>query len=132
MITGTLMASPFLGKSGVQLDAEQKKFRRYTKVLGMFTFFGKWNRLMKIDYVLLFRTLYAKCEACTPEDFEKSSVVQLSLVYNKNRRLIIHETNDLKDVKETAIKLARDLSVSLRDSATDRRNPVWIKNPTQK
>jgi hypothetical protein len=60
------------------------------------------------------------------EDFEDSSTVQLSLVYNKNRRLIIHESPNFDEVKTMAQQLAQSFNLKIRDSATDRRNPKWV------
>ncbi|WP_317900007.1 hypothetical protein [Aurantibacillus circumpalustris] len=76
----------------------------------------------------MFRTLYAKCEPCEMEDFENNSMIQLSLVYNKNRRLIIHESKDLNEIRTTAGQLASSFNLKIRDSATDRRNPKWLSN----
>lgn len=68
----------------------------------------------------------AKCAACSVDDFEDSTLVQLSLVYRKNRRLIVHESNDINEIKGMAQKIAEDLQLRIRDSATDRRSPRWL------
>lgn len=60
------------------------------------------------------------------EDFENASTIQLSLVYNKNRRLIIHEAKIFQDITDMAKQLAQAFNLRIRDSATDRRNPQWL------
>jgi hypothetical protein len=126
MITGNIMASSVFFRQQMQVDLEKRQYRLVKHLFGLFTIRDEWKKFGKIDYVLLFRTLYAKCETCTAEDFERSSVIQLSLVYNKNRRLIISEGSDLVEMKRTGLKIAEELKLKVRDSATDRRNPVWV------
>ncbi|MDF2449743.1 MAG: hypothetical protein K0R26_2247 [Bacteroidota bacterium] len=82
--------------------------------------------LPKGDYLLLFKTSYVKCESCSVDDFESSRTFQLSLVYNKNRKLIIHESSNLKELSQWALDAAKALKLRIRDSASDRRNPKWI------
>lgn len=86
------------------------------------------EKVPKPDYVLIFKTLYAKCEACELEDFENGngSVYQLSLVHHKTRRLIVHESKDKKDIFEKAKFLAEHYQLRIKDSATNRKSPVWI------
>ena len=125
-ITGKLAASNLLTRQGIELDTDKKCYQNTNKILSLFTVKSSCKPIPKPDYVLIFRTLYAKCEACSVEDFDSSSLVQLSLVYRKNRRLIINEGGSLIQSVEMARSLASELGLKIRDSATDRRNPVWI------
>lgn len=111
---------------GIVVDTTSNAYRLWHQLFGVFRFYNSFKKLPKGNYILLFRTLYAKCEPCTAEDFDESSTIQLSLVYNKNRRLIIHECQNKKEILSFARLLAGDLNLKIRDSATDRRNPVWI------
>ncbi|MCC6180903.1 MAG: hypothetical protein IT237_03615 [Bacteroidia bacterium] len=122
------MASNIFVKQGIELDTLENRFRKTYKILKLFSFTDGWNNLPKLNYILLFKTLYAKCESCSTDDFENSSIIQLSLVYNKNRKLIIHESKNLQEITQMAHELSKNLSLKIRDSATDRRNPVWITN----
>jgi hypothetical protein len=126
-ITGKYAASNFFVRQGLTLNTEKKCYNISRKIISLFTFKEECKNLPKLDYVLMFRTLYAKCEPCEMEDFEDSSTVQLSLVYNKNRRLIIHESPNFDEVKIMAQQLAQSFNLKIRDSATDRRNPKWVK-----
>ncbi len=128
IIKGFYMASNIFVKQGIELDTLENRFRKTYKILKLFSFTDGWNNLPKLNYILLFKTLYAKCESCSTDDFENSSIIQLSLVYNKNRKLIIHESKNLQEITQMAHELSKNLSLKIRDSATDRRNPVWITN----
>lgn len=125
-ITGKYAASNIFVKQGLTLDTEKKCYNKSSKVFSLFTFNEGCKTLPKLDYILMFRTLYAKCEPCEMEDFEKSSTIQLSLVYNKNRRLIVHESKNFKEVQTMARQLEESFNLKIRDSASDRRNPKWI------
>lgn len=126
IITGKFAASNFFVRQGLSLDTDKKCYNISRKIISLFTFREACKNLPKLDYILMFRTLYAKCEPCEMEDFENAATVQLSLVYNKNRRLIIHESKNFAEVKEMAAQLAQSFNLKIRDSATDRRNPKWI------
>ncbi len=131
IINGRYSASGPLYRQGLQLDTEKQCFRKTKKLFGFINLSEGCKPLPRGDYLLLFRTLYAKCEACTPEDFERSSVMQLALVYRGNRRLVLHESNDTASVLAMAEQLALLLGLRIRDSATDRRHPRWINHSAQ-
>jgi hypothetical protein len=126
LITGKYAASNFIVRQGLTLDTDKRCYNISRKILSLLTFKEECKNLPKLDYILMFKTLYAKCEPCEMEDFEDSSTVQLSLVYNKNRRLIIHESKNFNEIKEMALQLSQAFKLKIRDSATDRRNPKWI------
>jgi hypothetical protein len=128
ILKGKYATSGLIIQRGIWVNTDDKWYRRSFRLFGLLNFFSKKIKLPPADYILLFRTLYAKCEPCSLEDFDDSSTIQLSLVYHKNRRLIIHESRDKKQVFEYARFLAADLKLKIRDSATDRRNPVWLNS----
>ncbi len=125
-IDGKYAASNFIVQQGLILDTDKRCYVKSRKLFGMFDISDKCKPLPKLDYVLLFRTLYAKCEECSMEDFETSSLIQLSLVYNKNRKLIVHEGRNMKESLEKARLLSDMYGLRIRDSATDRRKPKWL------
>ena len=125
-ISGTYAASNFFVQQGVELDTDKKCYHKSNKIVKLFRIKESCKSLPKLDYILMFRTLYAKCEECSIEDFENSSVVQLSFVYNKNRKLIIHESKNFGEVKQMAEQLSKEFKLKIKDSASDRRNSKWI------
>lgn len=129
VLNGHYAASNIFLKQGIKLDTKKNCFKTYRRLFSVFTFSDGCKPIPKTDYILLFKTLYAKCEACSEEDFDGSATVQLSLVYNKNRKLILHEGSDLNAMKKMAMELAAELGTRIRDSATNRRQPQWIDVP---
>jgi hypothetical protein len=125
-IVGKYAASNFFLRQGLILDTEKRCYTKSNKIISLFAVNEACKNLPKLDYILLFRTLYAKCEPCAMEDFENASTFQLSLVYNKNRRLIIHESNNFNEIRKVADELALSFDLRIRDSATDRRNPQLL------
>lgn len=130
VLTGTYAASNFFMKRGIKLDLDFNCYKVINKLFSFIPFTDKCKEVPKADYILIFKTLYAKCEACEIEDFEKGkgSVYQLSMVYNKNRRLIIDESKNEEEIFEKARHLARHFHLKIRDSASNRKNPIWL-NP---
>lgn len=126
IVNGKYAASNFFVQQGLTLDTDKKCYNKSNKLIKLITVNEACKSLPKLDYILMFRTLYAKCEECSVEDFENSSVVQLSFVYNKNRKLIIHESKNFAEIKELAEKLSKEFNLRIKDSATDRRNSKWI------
>jgi hypothetical protein len=129
MITGKYAASNFFFTQGISVEPERGCYRLRYRYLSFINRVSRCLPLPKVSYVLVFKTLYAKCEACGIDDFERSGLLQLSLVYGRNRRLIINESEDRTAIFEQARQLAAGLRVRLRDSATDRRQPKWITVP---
>ncbi|MDI1355655.1 MAG: hypothetical protein PSX36_12100 [bacterium] len=127
-IKGKYAASNIIVRQGILLDLAKRCFKRSYKILSLFTFWDKCERIPKVEYVLMFKTLYAKCEPCEIEDFQDNAMVQLSLVYNRNRRLIVHESKNITEIKQLATTLANQFGTKIRDSATDRRNPKWLNS----
>lgn len=125
-VTGKYEASNFFVRQGITIDLTENCYSKFKKLFSFITVRERCSSLPKADYLLLFRTLYAKCESCTEEDYNNNSVYQLSLVYNKNRKLIIHETGNREEVFEMSKQLASELKLRIKDSATDRRNSKWL------
>lgn len=126
-VEGKYASSNFLIQQGILLDTDKKCYNKTNKVLNLLTFKEGCKTLPKMNYLLMFRTLYAKCESCSVEDFENSSIVQLSFVYNKNRKLIVHESKNFEEIKLLANQLAEEFNLRIKDSASDRRNSKWLE-----
>lgn len=125
-IKGERANSNIFRKLGTYLDLKKGLYKNYERVFGITL--GSWQKLPRFDYILLFKTLYIKCEGCTAEDFEDGhgAVYQISLVYNKNRKLIVHESKEKEEIFALAEKLKSFYHIKIKDSASDRRNPKWI------
>jgi hypothetical protein len=109
------------------IDAEKRLFKMQEGLFGIFTW-GEFKPLPKIEYVLVFRTLFAKCEDCSIEDTDKNpnAYYQVSLVYNKTRRIIVQETRSLPEAFELAKLTAVALNTRVRDSASQKGKSSWL------
>lgn len=110
------------------IDIEKRVYKLQEGLFGLFKW-GAFKPLPKIDYVLIFRSLFAKCEACSIEEYENNpnAYFQVSLVYNKNRKIIVEETKDKVAAFALAIEVACGLKARIRDSATVRGKSIWLE-----
>lgn len=125
IITGKYAASSVLLRQGILIDLQNKTYKLVQKVFGLFKVKENWKPLPKADYILMFKTFYAKCEPCEMDD-SNPGTMQLSLVYNKNRKLIVHEGNDFSEIFKIAKEMSHELNLRIKDAATNRRVPTWI------
>jgi len=127
-LTGKYSASNFFMKRGIKLDLLNECYKVSNKLLSFISLPSQCSKIPKPDYILVFKTLYAKCEACELEDFDtgNGSVYQLSLVYNKTRRLIVDEGKNKEGIFTKAKLLAQHFQLKIKDSASNRKQPVWL------
>jgi uncharacterized protein YigE (DUF2233 family) len=109
------------------IDPIRKLYKIEEGMLGLFKW-GAFQPLPRIDYVLVFRQVFAKCEACSIDEYEnyEHSYYQVSLVHNKNRRIIVHETKQKQEAFELAAKLSSALALRIKDSASQRGKSMWL------
>lgn len=109
------------------IDPGKRLFWQKEGLFGLFSW-GSARVLPAIDYVLVFRQFFAKCEACAFDEKAEdgSTYYQVSLVHHKNRRIIVHETRSRLEAFDMARNLSEKLRARLRDSATTRGKSVWI------
>jgi hypothetical protein len=126
VISGDYANSSLALKQGIVIDLTRKCFSKFSKYFFLFKFKEACKPLPAANYLLLFRTIYTKCQTHTAEEFENQSITQLSMVYDRNKKLIVHESANMEEVKQVAIKLAGELKLRIMDSATNRRKPKWL------
>lgn len=119
--------SNWLHQFKTEIDLKNLSYKTSESFLGIF----KWREsrpLPKVDYVLIFKQLFAKCESCSVEEYENNihSYYQVSLVYGNNRRIIIEETKNEKEAFAMGKQLATGLNTKLKDSASNRRKSAWL------
>ena len=128
LITGKRKGiSNWLRQFATYIDLEKRMYKIQESFLGLFKW-GKFEPLPKIDYVLVFNQLFAKCEACSVDDYENNdySFYQVSLVHHKNRRIIVHETRDKEEAFTLGLTMAIALQTHLKDSASVRGKSTWL------
>ena len=112
------------------IDPEKRIYKLQEGFLGIFKW-GTFKPLPEIDYVLVFRSLFAKCEACSLEqniNNNPNAYFQVSLVYNKSRRIVVRETKNREEAFTLAGEIATGLKTKVRDSATTFGQSNWVIN----
>lgn len=109
------------------VDLEKRMYKLQESFLGLFKL-GEFEPLPKIDYVLVFKQLFAKCEACSIDEYENNdySFYQVSLVHHKNRRIVVLETRNKEEAFDMGFVIALALQAHLKDSASVRGQSKWL------
>lgn len=109
------------------IDVKNHAYKLQESFLGLFKW-GDFKPLPKLDYVLIFKSVFAKCEACSIDNYDTNdhAYYQVSLVHSKNRRLIVHETKDKETAFDFALNVAKQLNLKVKDSASARGKSSWI------
>lgn len=111
----------------IQVDVVNNRWIQTQTWFAVFRF-KQSTSLPKLDYVLVFRALYAKCEPCdmkTQED-NPNAFYQVSLVHHKTRRIIVHESKNASEAFAKANELSHNFSLRIRDSATTYGKSRWL------
>ena len=106
------------------IDLNHKLYKVEESLLNIFKW-GKFVPLPQLNYVLVFRSFYVKCEACSLDE-NADSYYQVSLVHHKNRRIITHETKNKVEAFVLAEKLSKGLNLSIKDASV-RGQSSWKK-----
>ncbi|MCX8081064.1 MAG: hypothetical protein N3F09_07515, partial [Bacteroidia bacterium] len=114
----------------LEVDTVRKQFRKIHGLLYVFKMKEKWQKLPRLDFILIFKTLYVKCETCTPEEFEKNGVYQLSVVYNKKRKFVLDVSGEKNKIFTEARLLAKEWNLKIMDSASVRGKSFWVEPQT--
>lgn len=95
--------------------------------MGLFKW-GDFKPLPKLDYVLIFKSFFAKCETCSVDDFKTNEYAyyQVSLVHSKNRKLIVHETKNKETAFDFSLNVAQQLNLKVKDSVSTRGKSSWL------
>lgn len=108
------------------IDIEKRVYKLQEGFLGIFKW-GDFKPLPPINYVLVFKSFFAKCEACSlDEQDDESTFFQVSLVHHNNRRIVVHETKNKAEAFNLATVMSSALHTRLKDSASNRKQSVWL------
>ncbi|HRD40249.1 MAG TPA: hypothetical protein PLC65_16600 [Bacteroidia bacterium] len=108
------------------INFEDNTYKIQESLMGVFKW-GEFKPLPKLNYVLVFKNVFAKCETCSIDEFENNphAYFQVSLVHNSNRRIIVHETKNKEEAFKIAEQLGNNLHLRIKDSSS-RRQSVWL------
>lgn len=108
------------------IDIEKGKYKLQEGLFGIFKW-GEFKPLPKIEYVLIFRSFFAKCEECLIEEHDSpNAYFQVSLVYNKNRKIVVQDTKNKEEALNLAYEVASALKTKLKDSASNTGKVTWL------
>lgn len=110
-------------QDGVELDYENKTYRRVKSFLGLTV--GKWQPLPEIEYVSVFKTTETTTVwAASASANVSSSVVKINLFYNTNQKIEVYDSKNLDEAFSTAKQIASALEVDVLDATS--RDTKWL------
>lgn len=98
----------------IYVDSVKNLYKIEESLLGIFRW-GTFQKLPALNYVLLFRNFYAKCEQCSLDEENDFSYYQVSLVHHANRRIIVHESKKYEEARKMAEQLSSKLNLRIKD-----------------
>lgn len=128
IISGTRKAiNTWLRQFKTYIDVDRRMYKIQESMVGVFKW-GDYEPLPEINYVLIFKNVFVKCETCAIDEFENNphAYFQVSLVHHNNRRIIVHETKNKAEAFTIAQNLGNSLHLKIKDSASNRRAAVWL------
>ncbi len=118
-----------LTKSGLEIDTEQNKLRRYSKIFGHVI--GKWENIPELDYVTVVRVKMTakKFQASSDLYVQASSSnvkFRVNLVTKDSKiRVIKVITCEMNEAINEALKIGNALDLNVLDYTSPERK--WIK-----
>jgi hypothetical protein len=127
LITGKRKAlSNWVRQFNTFIDVENRTYKLQESLFGIF----KWGRFLplpQVEYVLIFRTFFSKCEECSIEEHDNpNAYFQVSLVYNRNRKIVVQDTKNKQEALTLAYQVASALKTKLKDSASNTGVVTWL------
>lgn len=103
-----ILSIPFLfTRSGLLIDAENKRFKKYTGLLGLR--FGSWNDLSAATHLQIIQTRETKGMAVLSIARNETNEVQKLLLMIGNDKIVL-----LTDIREKLEPLAREIAEELK------------------
>tara|TARA_B100000809_G_scaffold259672_1_gene305141 strand:+ start:485 stop:1078 length:594 start_codon:yes stop_codon:yes gene_type:complete len=113
-----------LKTDGSEMDLESKTYRKTDSLLG-FTI-GKWQTLQNPEYISVFNTTEdITVRAVTAETTNSFPILVLNIFYERNKKITIYKTEDIKDAYDVASHIADALAIDLLD-ATVKNDYKWV------
>jgi hypothetical protein len=113
-----------LKTDGSEIDLESKTYRKTNSLLG-FTI-GKWQTLQNPEYISVFNTTEdITVRAVTAETTNSFPIIALNIFYERNKKITIYKTEDIKDAYDVASHIADALAIDLLD-ATVKNDYKWV------
>lgn len=106
----------FMLHSGIEINFKEKLYRNVS-IIGP-QYFGRWEPLPELEYVSLFRTnlTHSATGLSGVSVSQKSSIVQVSLVSEGNKRIKVFEGKDMTVAVEKAKEFSKELNIDIWDA----------------
>ncbi|WP_040280564.1 hypothetical protein [Psychroserpens damuponensis] len=119
-----LFGMMMLKTEGSEIDLESKTYRKTNSILGYRI--GKWQTLQNPDYISVFNTTEdITVRALTAETTNTFPIIVLNIFYDRNKKITIYKTEDIKNAFDVASHIADALSIDLLD-ATVKNDYKWV------
>lgn len=113
-----------LKTEGSEIDLESKTYRKTNSILGFSL--GKWQPLYDTEYVSVFNTTEdITVRALSAETTNSFPIIVLNIFYQKNKKLTVYKTKNLRDAFDVASHIADALLIDLLD-ATEKNDYKWV------
>jgi len=113
-----------LKTDGSEIDLESKTYRKTDSFLGFSI--GKWQTLQNPEYISVFNTTEdITIRALTAETTNSFPILVLNIFFERNKKITIYKTEDIKDAYDVASHIADALAIDLLD-ATVKNNYKWV------
>nr|WP_321247555.1 hypothetical protein [uncultured Psychroserpens sp.] len=113
-----------LKTDGSEIDLESKTYRKTDSLLG-FTI-GKWQTLQNPEYISVFNTTEdITVRVLTAETTNSFPIIVLNIFYERNKKITIYKTENIKDAFDVASHIADALAIDLLD-ATVKNDYKWV------
>lgn len=133
IIVGVFLTAITMGilliRSGLEIDTERNKLRRYSKIFGYVI--GKWENIPELDYVTVVRVKMTtkKFQASSDQYVQASSSnvkFRVNLATKNNKiRVIKVITCGMNEALNEALKIGKALDLDVLDYTSPERK--WIK-----
>ncbi|MEM5563579.1 hypothetical protein WNY78_00615 [Psychroserpens sp. AS72] len=113
-----------LKTNGSEIDLESKTYRETDSILGVSI--GKWQTLHNPEYISVFNTTEdITVRALTAETTNSFPIIVLNIFYERNKKITVYKTEDIKDAFDVASHIADALAIDLLD-ATVKNDYKWV------
>ena len=127
VIPGLIALLTSSSKTGIHIDKEKKRYRKYDRFSGIY--FGRWKMLPRPEYVTLVRVILSTrrkqpTPMIVPEYTKGATSYRVNLVVDDEDRFIPVCRGNLDDMTREALELGKILGIRVLDFSTAQKK--WI------
>ncbi|MBR9845177.1 MAG: hypothetical protein GYB35_03275 [Algicola sp.] len=124
MLIPILLGLMLLKTEGSEINLDSKTYRKTVSILGITL--GKWHKFNNPEYVSIFSTTEdVTLRALTAETTNSYPIIVLNIFYERNKKITVYKTEDIKDAISVASRLADALFIDVLD-ATKKGDFKWV------